>query len=231
MARQPTASSGSAPAGPAALPVEIVADLTCPWCYIGTRRLERALAMRPHLPVERVWRPFQLAPDLPPEGLPYSMYLQLKFGGRSIGRIQAALAAAGERDGIAFAFDRIRSAPNTLHAHRLIRFAAVQGCADVVAEALFRGYFTEGLDIGEPAALATIAAECGLDPKLVRGYLARGIGTAEVLEAEHRARRSGIDAVPCFIIGGEYALAGAQDAEMFLPLFDLAVAPPVAVAD
>src|SRR5947209_6974471 len=113
--------------------IDIVADLICPWCFIGKRRLDRALAMRPELPVTRVWRPFQLSPDLPPEGLPREVFLQLKFGsGRSAARIHNALATAGARDGIAFAFDRIRRAPNTLNAHRLIRLAAAQGAADEV---------------------------------------------------------------------------------------------------
>ena len=211
------------------LAVDIVADLICPWCYIGKRRLDRAVAMRPDLRIERVWRPFQLVPDLPPEGMPHSSYQQLKFGGRSIGRMQAALAAAGEREGISFAFDRISHTPNTLHAHRLIRLAAAENRADALVEALFHAYFTDAADIGDLEVLATIAAACGLERRVARGYLSRGSGTAEVLEAEHRARRSGIDGVPCFIIGGEYALAGAQDPEMFLPLFDLAIAPPLAI--
>lgn len=206
--------------------IDIVADLICPWCFIGQRRLVRAMAMRPKLRVARTWRPFQLNPDLPTEGLAREVYLQLKFGGgRSAVRIHAALAAAGAREGIDFGFDRIRRTPNTLNAHRLVRLAATAGCADAVVEALFRGYFEHGLDIGDRDALAAVAATAGLDENATRAHLAGGSGTAEVLAEEHRARRIGIDAVPCFIIAGDYALAGAQDPEMFLPLFDLAAAP------
>ncbi|HEX3862377.1 MAG TPA: DsbA family oxidoreductase [Stellaceae bacterium] len=206
--------------------IDIVADLTCPWCYIGKRRLERALAMRPALEVERVWRPFQLNPELAPAGVPRDLYLQLKFGGgRAAARMQAALTAAGLREGIALAFDRIHRTPNTVNAHRLIRLAAAADRSEPVVEALYRGYFVDGIDIGNLDALAAIAAACGLDRRLTRTMLAGDAGVTEVLAEEHRARRTGIEAVPCFIIEGDYALAGAQDAEMFLPLFDLAAGP------
>jgi predicted DsbA family dithiol-disulfide isomerase len=210
------------------LRIDIVADLVCPWCFIGQRRLQRAVAMRPTLAVARTWRPFQLNPDLPLEGLPRELYLRLKFGGgRSAARIDAALVTAGTREGIDFAFERIRRTPNTLNAHRLVRLAAAAGRADAVVEALFHGYFTDGLDIGDLDVLAAIAAACGLDQTMTRAELAGGSGTAEVLAEEYRARRIGIDAVPCFIIAGDYALAGAQDPEVFLPLFDLALVPPI----
>jgi predicted DsbA family dithiol-disulfide isomerase len=206
--------------------IDIVADFVCPWCFIGQRRLARAMAMRPRLSVARTWRPFQLNPDLPLEGLSRELYLHLKFGGlRSAERIHNALATAGAREGIDFAFDRIRRTPNTLNAHRLIRLAAASGRADAVAEALFQGYFSDGVDIGDVDALARVAAGAGLDERATRVHLAGGAGTQEVLAEEHRARRIGIDAVPCFIIDGDYALAGAQDPEMFLPLFDLALVP------
>jgi predicted DsbA family dithiol-disulfide isomerase len=203
--------------------IDIVADMTCPWCFIGKRRLERALAMRPHLPPARVWRPFQLNPELPPGGVPRDFYLQIKFGsGRSAARVQAALVAAGAREGIDFAFDRIRRTPNTLNAHRLIRQAAAAGCAEAVVEALFHGYFIDGIDIGDIDALADIAGAAGLDKAITRARLAGSAGTMTVIADESRARRSGIDAVPCFIVENDYALAGAQEAEAFLPLFDLA---------
>ena len=210
--------------------IDIVADVVCPWCFIGQRRLARAMAMRPKLRVERIWRPFQLNPELPPEGVPRELYLQLKFGGgRLAARVHAALATAGANEGIDFAFDRIGRTPNTLNAHRLVRLAAASGCADAVVEALFRGYFEDGLDIGDLDALAAIAASCGLDASAALAHLAGSAGTLEVLAEEHRARRIGIDAVPCFIIAGDYAVAGAQDPEMFLPLFDLALVPRLPV--
>jgi len=207
--------------------IDIVADLACPWCFIAKRRLERAMAMRPSLRVARVWRPFQLNPDLPPDGLPRDLYRQLKFAAGRSARTHAAIVAAGASEGIDFAFDRICRVPNTLNAHRLIRLGVAEGCSDAVVEALFRGYFIDGLDIGDIAALAAIAATAGLDETATRTHLAGSSGAAEVLAEERRARWIGIDAVPCFIIAGDYALAGAQDPEMFLPLFDLAAVPGV----
>jgi predicted DsbA family dithiol-disulfide isomerase len=206
--------------------IDIVADFVCPWCFLGKRRLDRAIAMRPDLAVTRVWHPFQLNPELPPDGLSRELYLRLKFGGgQSAQRLHAALAAAGAREGIAFAFDRIRRTPNTLPAHRLVRFAAAAGCADVVVEGLFAGYLTAARDISKMEVLAEIAVDAGLDGGAVRPYLAGDKGAADVLADELRARRSGIDAVPCFVIAGDYAVSGAQEPEIFLPLFDLAAAP------
>ncbi len=208
--------------------IDIVADVTCPWCFIGKRRLERALAMRPHLPVALVWRPFQLNPELPPGGISRELYLQLKFGGgRAAARTHAALAAAGAREGIAFAFDRIRRTPNTVNAHQLIRLAATAGCVEAVVEALYRGYFIDGVDISDHDALLAIAAAAGLDRDAVATALVDNVAVADVLAEEYRARRIGIEAVPCFIVEGDFALAGAQEAEMFLPLFDLAAVPRV----
>jgi predicted DsbA family dithiol-disulfide isomerase len=210
--------------------IDIVADLVCPWCFIGHRRLARAMAMRPKLRIIKTWRPFQLNPELPLQGVPRELYLQLKFGGgRSAARIHAALAAAGAREGIEFDFNRIHQTPNTLNAHRLVRLAAASGRADAVVDALFRGYFEDGIDIGDLDALVAIAGASGLDESATRRHLAGGSGTAEVLAEEQRARRIGVDAVPCFIIASDYALAGAQDPEMFLPLFDLALVPRLPV--
>jgi len=201
--------------------IDIVADVVCPWCYIGKRRLEGALAQRPGLAVTRSWRAFQLNPDLPVEGVSHGLYLAAKFGrAQKARRAHAALAAAGRREGIAFAFERIGRAPNTLRAHRLIRFAA--GAADAVVEALFRAYFLCGLDIGDIDAVAAIAERAGLDGLAVRRYLAGEAGAAEVREEDRRARRLGIHAVPCFVLEREYAISGAQEPEMFLSLFDVA---------
>ena len=205
--------------------IDIVYDLVCPWCFIGKRRLERAMAMRPQIAVRRSWRPFQLNPEMPPTGMPRELYLQLKFGGaRSAARIHTTIAAAGRSEGIDFAFGKIRRIPNTVNAHRLIAAAAAEGCADRLVEALFRGYFTDGLDIGDVATLAAIADQCGLDRTATRASLAGEAGIAAVLAEDDRARRTGIHAVPCFIVDGRYAVSGAQEPEMFLPLFDLAAA-------
>jgi predicted DsbA family dithiol-disulfide isomerase len=203
--------------------IDIVADIACPWCFIGKRRLERALALRPDIVATRSWRAFQLNPDMPVEGIPREFYLAAKFGSpRQVMRSYTAITAAGRGEGIEFAFERIRRTPNTLNAHRLIRLAATEGCGDAMVEALFRAYFIDGLDIGDIDALAIIAARTGLDQEAVRTYLAGEAGAEEVLAEEGRARRLGIHAVPCFVLERGYAIAGAQEPEMFLPLFDMA---------
>jgi predicted DsbA family dithiol-disulfide isomerase len=203
--------------------IDIVSDVICPWCFIGKRRLERALALRPNLPATLAWRAFQLNPEMPSEGISRELYLSAKFGGpRAAGRMHTAVCAAGWTEGIDFDFKRIRRMPNTLRAHRLIRLATSEGCADQVVEALFRAYFREGLDIGDIDMLAAISARAGLDETEVRGYLAGEVGTKEVRAEEHRARRLGIHAVPCFVLNRGYAISGAQEPEMFLPLFDIA---------
>jgi predicted DsbA family dithiol-disulfide isomerase len=203
--------------------IDIVSDVICPWCYIGKRRLERALARRPGLVATRSWRAFQLNPDLPVEGVPHGLYLAAKFGSaQNAGRACTALTAAGRAEGIDFAFDRIGRAPNTLRAHRLIRFAADEGGGDDVVEALFRAYFSEGLDIGDTDVLAVMADRTGLDGAAVHRYLSGEAGTQEVLAEDRRARHLGIHAVPCFVLERGYAISGAQEPEMLLSLFDLA---------
>jgi predicted DsbA family dithiol-disulfide isomerase len=206
------------------LHIDIVADIACPWCYIGKRRLERALALRPDIVATRSWRSFQLNPDMPAEGISREFYLAAKFGNpRQAVRSYTAIAAAGRGEGIEFAFGRIRRTPNTLRAHRLIRLAATKGCGDAMVEALFRAYFINGLDIGDIQSLAAIAERAGLiDHDATRTYLAGEAGEEEVLAEEDRARRLGIHAVPCFVLERGYAIAGAQEPEMFLPLFDMA---------
>jgi predicted DsbA family dithiol-disulfide isomerase len=203
--------------------IDVVSDVICPWCFIGKRRLERALALRPELVTTRSWRAFQLNPDMPTEGIPREFYLSAKYGGsRSAAHIFAAVCAAGRSEGIDFAFERIRRTPNTLRAHRLIRLAALEGCTDDVVETLFRAYFLDGLDIGDIEVLAALAARAGLDEAEAHGYLSGEAGTREVRAEEHRARRLGIHAVPYFVLERGYAISGAQEPEMFLPLFDIA---------
>jgi predicted DsbA family dithiol-disulfide isomerase len=206
--------------------IDIVSDVICPWCFIGKRRLERALALRPELAVTLSWRAFQLNPDMPTNGISRELYLAARFGNSGrVEQVYEALSRAGRTEGIDFAFERIRRTPNTLRAHRLIRFAMLEGRAAEVVEALFRGYFLDGLDIGDVEALTATAMRAGLDETAVRGFLASEAGTAEVRAEEHRTRRLGIHAVPCFVIDRGYAISGAQEPEMFLPLFDIAAGP------
>jgi predicted DsbA family dithiol-disulfide isomerase len=204
--------------------IDIVSDVICPWCFIGKRRLERALTLRPELAVTLSWRAFQLNPDIPTNGISRELYLVARFGNsrHEIKQVHEAFSTAGRSEGIDFAFERIRRTPNTLRAHRLIHFAMLEGGAAELVEALFQAYFLEGLDIGDFEALTAIAVRVGFDETAVRRYLASEAGTAEVCAEENRARRLGIHAVPCFILNRSYAISGAQEPEMFLPLFDIA---------
>jgi predicted DsbA family dithiol-disulfide isomerase len=203
--------------------IDIVSDVICPWCFIGKRRLERALTARAEDDVSLSWRAFQLNPDMPPGGMPREAYLAAKFGNAvNATRLYATIAEAGAAEGIPFAFDRIRRTPNTLAAHRLIRYAARNGGAGPLVEALFLAYFTEGRDLGDRDTLADLAAANGLDRAAAARHLDSGDGAPEVLAEDRAARRLGINAVPCFIVDGGYAISGAQEPEFFFPLFDLA---------
>lgn len=202
--------------------IDIISDVICPWCFIGKRRLERALAQRPELAAEITWRPFQLNPDMPEEGMDRRAYLAAKFGGDAhADRIYANVREAGATVDIPFAFDRIRRTPNTRDAHRLIRHAAAQGRADAVVEALFRAYFIDGRDIGDHSTLAEIAGEAGLDARGAGQWLDSPAERETVIAEDRGARRLGINAVPCFIFERQYAVSGAQEPEFFLPVFDL----------
>jgi predicted DsbA family dithiol-disulfide isomerase len=202
--------------------IDIVSDVICPWCFIGKRRLERALEQRAEPAVSITWRAFQLNPEMPPGGMARADYIAAKFGGTAhAARIYAAIAEAGSGENIAFAFDRIRRTPNTRDAHRLIRYATLAGNADPVVEALFAAYFEQGRDIGNRAILADIAAECGFVRAEVADWLAGDAGLEEVLGEDRSARRLGIAGVPCFILDGGYSISGAQEPEFFFPLFDL----------
>ena len=204
--------------------IDVYADTICPWCFIGKRRLERALAARIDLAVEVRWRPFQLNPEMPRQGIDRDTYLGLKFGG--IARAQqlyAMIADAGHSERLAFRFDAVTRTPNTLDSHRLVRFAAARGGDADMAEALFRAYFLDGVDIGDIEALIRIAVTGGYDGAEVRRYLASDEACNEVTAEDLRARRMGIEGVPCFIVNDRYAVAGAQDPEAFFPLLDIAV--------
>ena len=202
--------------------IDIVSDVICPWCFIGKRRLEKALSLRPDLAVDVTWRPFQLNPDMPPEGMERRAYIAAKFGGGAqADRLYANVAEVGAGIGIPFAFERIRRTPNTRDAHRLIRWAAAQAAADSVVEALFRAYFLDGEDIGDRAVLAAIAGRAGLDGAEARRWLDGNSDIEPVLAEDRGARRLGINAVPCFIFERHYAVSGAQEPEFFLPIFDL----------
>jgi len=202
--------------------IDIVSDVICPWCFVGKRRLESALAQRSELNADITWRPFQLNPDMAPGGMSRADYLSAKFGGRAHAqRINQAIVDAGATVGIPFAFDKIERTPNTVDAHRLIRFADRHGAANELVDRLFAGYFIEGQDIGDREVLAGIARQAGLDVIEAMKFLAGDSQRAEVIADDAGARRLGINAVPCFIFAGQYAISGAQEPQFFFPVFDL----------
>jgi predicted DsbA family dithiol-disulfide isomerase len=189
--------------------VEVVSDVICPWCYIGKRRLEKALALlEGGVAAEIRWLPFQLNPDMPPEGVARADYRRAKFGSIERGReLDARVAAEGQREGIAFAFERMQRTPNTVAAHKLIELAQKQGLAGPVVDALFRAYFELGEDIGEDAVLARIATAAA-----VQGWPAEADGS-QVAALEESLRGLGISAVPTFIFDRKLGVSGAQPPE------------------
>jgi len=205
------------------LTVDVVSDVVCPWCYIGKRRLDSALARLreadPDLPIAVRWHPFQLNPDLPPEGVDRREYLDAKFGGpQRAQEIYARVRAAGETVGIPFAFDAIRRQPNTLDAHRLIAWAQTrrEGDADALVEKMFRAYFLDGRHVGDHEELVKVAAAAGFDPDDARRFLASDELRDAVAGADLRAREMGISGVPFFIFDGKTAVSGAQEPETLL---------------
>ncbi|MEC8850405.1 MAG: DsbA family oxidoreductase, partial [Pseudomonadota bacterium] len=193
------------------LQIEIFSDVVCPWCYIGKRRFERAHTARPHTGLAVTWRAFQLNPEMPADGIDRQRYLELKFGGGDqAGHVYHRIAAAGAEEGIDFAFDRIRRTPNTVNAHRLVRWALQQDRQDEAVESLFQAYFLEGLDIGDRDNLAEIAACAGLDRADASAFLDGVEGVREVLDETRLAYNSGMTGVPCFIVDRKYAISGAQ---------------------
>jgi predicted DsbA family dithiol-disulfide isomerase len=204
--------------------IDIVSDTVCPWCFIGKRRLERAMAERPDFRFQIGWRPFQLNPDMPRAGMDRQQYLALKFGGRERAfKIYDHVGKAGEGEGVAFSFDAIRRQPNTFDSHRLIRWSARAGLQDAVVETLFRRYFEQGVDIGDRAILSAIAAEAGMDGVEVGDWLEREVDSELVREEEAIARRMGIGGVPCFIVDRRFAVSGAQEPSVLVNVFDLAM--------
>jgi predicted DsbA family dithiol-disulfide isomerase len=208
----------------ARLQVEVVFDLVCPWCYLGTRRLRRALRARPDVLVDILWRPFLLNPDIPSAGLPRQEFLTRKFGGEERARrLYATIAELGQAEGVPFRFDRIRRMPSSLDAHRMVRFATREGLGDAMVDVLFHGHFAEGADISHGETLSQLGARIGLDPLAVRRFLDSGADTDQVHAENLRAHRLGINGVPCFVIAGQHAIAGAQEPEVLERLLDVAL--------
>ncbi|QDT91728.1 DsbA family oxidoreductase [Gimesia algae] len=201
------------------LSVDVISDVICPWCYIGKRRLEKAIDAA-DLQVSVQWHPFQLNPTMPKEGISRKEYRTRKFGSweRSM-ELDAKVIAVGEAEGIHFAFDKIDQTPNTIDAHRLIWLADQSGCQDAVVEALFRAYFTEGQDIGNRQTLINVVAEVGLDRQAAEAMLDSDEGMDVIANATEMSKRYEVDGVPFFIIDQKLTLAGAQNSETFVDAF------------
>lgn len=200
-----------------ALTIDVVSDVACPWCYVGKERLAAAIErLGDEIAVEVRWRPYQLDPTLPKTGKDRTQYMVDKFG--SLDRIAQAhrtLASLGKEIGIEFDFEAIKVSPNTLDAHRLIRWAGSQGPERQMAmvSALFEAFWEKGRNIGEDDELVALAAEAGLDQEIVRQLLSGDADRAEVRQDVETAQRMGITGVPCFILDGKYAVMGAQDVD------------------
>ena len=203
--------------------IDIVSDTVCPWCFIGKRRIERAMALRPDVSFEVFWRPYRLDPTIPREGVDRRAYLKAKFGDTPRSSAMGdAIRSEGAGEGIEFAFDKIAKSPNTLDSHRLVRWSASAGVQDEVVERLFRAYFIEGKDIGDATVLAAVAADAGMDGELVASLLGSDADLESVEREAGLANEMGITGVPTFIFDSKLMISGARDAELLARVIDKA---------
>ena len=203
----------------------MIFDTVCPWCYIGKRRMEQALALRPHVDIDLVWRPFLLNREIPADGIDRTAYLIRKFGSEArVRRIYGAIAQAGESVDIDFAFDRIDRTPNSVDSHRLIRYALLNGADPRIVETLFFEYFIEGLDIGRQDVLQEIGARDGLDGAAIGAYLNSEEDIDFVYDENRRAHRMGVNGVPAFVFNKKMVISGAQEPQILARMIDAAIA-------
>jgi predicted DsbA family dithiol-disulfide isomerase len=197
------------------LSIEIVSDIICPWCYIGKRRIERALEQVDFANrIEIIWRPFQLNPTMPKEGVNRRQYRTQKFGTWEYSlSLDAQVTSAARELGLPFNFALVEKTPNTFDGHRLLWFADKHGNQSELAETLFKAYFCDGLDIGNSAVLVKLAGKSGLDERASRVFLESSEGIAEVSQEEEKARTLGVNSVPSFFANGELLFSGAQAPE------------------
>jgi predicted DsbA family dithiol-disulfide isomerase len=210
--------------------IDVVSDVVCPWCYIGKRKLEKALELSRQAGMaepEIRWHPFQLNPDMPSEGISRKQYLEDKFGGaQRASEIYARVKAAGQAAGLELDIDGITLQPNTLAAHALLAFAQLQGLAigNDVKERLLKAYFVENRFIGDVEVLVAIAAEAGLEPQAARAFVSDSRQLQQVAAADARVREMGIGGVPFFIFNQKVAVSGAQDPADLLAAMQQSVA-------
>jgi predicted DsbA family dithiol-disulfide isomerase len=199
-----------------AISIDVISDVICPWCFLGKRRLDKAIGLLEGIKVEVNWRPFFLDPTIPAEGMSRETYLRNKFGADRLTTINDPLIAAGKLDGVPFDFNKITRTPNTMDAHRLIRWSHVLGVQHDVKERLLMAYFSLGLDVGDRAVLLEIADEAGMDRKEVSTKLDSGADVDAVNAEVERSFRMGVTGVPCFILAQKQGMMGAQPAEMLV---------------
>jgi predicted DsbA family dithiol-disulfide isomerase len=203
------------------LTIEVFSDVICPWCFIGKRRLEKALRSLGKENAARVtWRPFQLNPAMPKVGMDRKVYRTAKFG--SWERSQALdkqVVAAGANEEIPFDFERIQRTPNTFNAHLLIWLGRILGVQDAIVEGLFRNYFLDGFDLSNKDVLLGVARTNGIDTKKANTFIENDEAAVRVGDEEARAHRMGISSVPCFIVNGKYTIVGAQSPDLLVSVF------------
>lgn len=193
------------------LTIDVFSDVVCPWCFIGKRRLEKAIALRPDMPVEVRYRPYFLNPWVPREGMSRVDYLTTKFGSpERYEKIALRVAQAAANEGLTYNIGALARQPNTLDCHRLILWAGGIGKAAQVKQRLMEIYFSEGGDLSDRDVLAQAASDCGLDPVEVRNLLASDADVAAVERAAKSAQEAGIDGVPFYVFGNVLAVSGAQ---------------------
>ncbi|MBN9545114.1 MAG: DsbA family oxidoreductase [Alphaproteobacteria bacterium] len=204
--------------------IDFISDTVCPWCFIGKRRLARAIAMRPAISFDVRYRPYRLDPSLPRGGMDRAAYMAAKFGKNGgVEEAQKVIAAEGAKEGIEFDFAAIRRAPNTLDSHRLIRWAALTGAQDEVVERLFAAYFENGEDIGDIRVLADIADVSGMDGAQVADMLESDQDLALVEREDQLAREMGVTGVPAMIFANKVAVSGAREPQVLTMVIDKAL--------
>jgi len=202
--------------------IDVISDTVCPWCFIGKRRLARAIDLRPNIDFDVKWRPYRLDVSVPKGGMDRQAYMRLKFGDdpMKIVEMHKLIAAEGAKEGIVFDFAAIQRRPDTLDSHRLIRWAEGHGVQDEVVERLFIAYFENGEDIGDIRVLADIADICGMDGVETARMLESDTDLALVEREDQIAREMGVTGVPAMIFGGKLAVSGAREAEMLVSVID-----------
>ncbi|MBJ6371581.1 DsbA family oxidoreductase [Sedimentitalea arenosa] len=196
--------------------LDILSDPICPWCYIGKTHLDAALAAIPDHPFVIQWHPFQLNPEMPAEGMDRRTYLETKFGGKEGAvRAYAPVVQNAEAAGLTINFEDMQRTPNTMDAHRLIHWAGIEGRQTAAVDALFKAYFVEARDIGDPDILADIADGLGMDAAVVRRLLQSDADREDIARREAHSREMGVTSVPTFIVAGKHAVPGAQSPELW----------------